>query len=94
MLLNHVNSLKEKVNLLLNKLDELEAAHDSLKAKNEYLINANKELETKIKIIQAKEKQLKLITAISEDDTDKKYFKNKIDYLIKEIDYCIDRISI
>jgi len=65
-----------------------------LKAKNEYLINANKELETKIKIIQAKEKQLKLITAITEDDTDKKYFKNKIDYLIKEIDYCIDRISI
>ncbi|MBC8397013.1 MAG: hypothetical protein H8E16_07940, partial [Flavobacteriales bacterium] len=71
MLLNHVNSLKEKVNLLLNKLDELEVAHDSLKAKNEYLINANKDLETKIKIIQAKEKQLKLITAITEDDTDK-----------------------
>ena len=94
MLLNHVNSLKEKVNLLLNKLDELEVAHDSLKAKSEYLINANKELETKIKIIQAKEKQLKLITAITEDDTDKQYFKNKIDYLIKEIDYCIDRISI
>ena len=65
-----------------------------MKAKNEYLINANKDLETKIKIIQAKEKQLKLITAITEDDTDKQYFKNKIDYLIKEIDYCIDRISI
>ena len=32
MLLNHVNSLKEKVNILLNKLDELEVAHDSLKA--------------------------------------------------------------
>lgn len=94
MLLNHVNSLKEKVNLLLNKLDELEVAHDSLKAKNEYLINANKDLETKLKIIQAKEKQLKLISAITEDDTDKQYFKNKIDYLIKEIDYCIDRISI
>ena len=94
MLLNHVNSLKEKVNFLLNKLDELEVAHDSLKAKNEYLINANKDLETKLKIIQAKEKQLKLITAITEDDTDKQYFKNKIDYLIKEIDYCIDRISI
>jgi hypothetical protein len=54
----------------------------------------NKELENKIKIIQAKEKQLKLVTAITEDSTDKQYFKNKIDYLIKEIDYCIDRISI
>ena len=48
MLLNHVNSLKEKVNLLLNKLDELEAVHDSLKTKNDYLINLNKELENKI----------------------------------------------
>ena len=94
MLLNHVKSLKEKVNLLINKLDELEAVHDSLKTKNDYLINLNKELENKIKIIQAKEKQLKLVTAITEDNTDKQYFKNKIDYLIKEIDYCIDRISI
>ena len=94
MLLNHVKSLKEKVNLLINKLDELEAVHDSLKTKNDYLINLNKELENKIKIIQTKEKQLKLVTAISDDSTDKQYFKNKIDYLIKEIDYCIDKISI
>ena len=48
MLLNHANSLKEKVNLLLNKLDELESVHDSLKTKNDYLINLNKELENKI----------------------------------------------
>ena len=72
----------------------LRSVHDSLKTKNDYLINLNKELENKIKIIQAKEKQLKLVTAITEDSTDKQYFKNKIDYLIKEIDYCIDRISI
>ena len=94
MLLNHVNSLKEKVVLLLNRLNELEVNHDTLKAKNDYLINVNKDLETKIKIIQAKEKQLKLVTAITEENTDKQYFKNKIDYLIKAIDYCIDRISI
>ena len=66
MLLNHVNSLKEKVVLLLNRLNELEVNHDTLKAKNDYLINVNKDLETKIKIIQAKEKQLKLVTAITE----------------------------
>ena len=68
--------------------------NDSLKTKNDYLINVNKDLEAKIKVIQAKEKQLKLVSAITEDNTDKQYFKNKIDYLIKEIDYCIDRISI
>ena len=94
MLLNHVNSLKEKIDLLLNKVDELKVINDSLKTKNDYLINVNKDLEAKIKVIQAKEKQLKLVSAITEDNTDKLYFKNKIDYLIKEIDYCIDRISI
>ena len=87
-------SLKEKIDLLLNKVDELKVINDSLKTKNDYLINVNKDLEAKIKVIQAKEKQLKLVSAITEDNTDKQYFKNKIDYLIKEIDYCIDRISI
>ena len=66
----------------------------SLESKNENLIKINKDLETKIKIIQAKEKQLKIVSAINDDDSDKQYFKNKIDYLIKEIDYCIERISI
>ena len=68
--------------------------NDSLVLNNEYLKKINNELETKIKIIQAKEKQLKIVSALSEDNTDKQYFKNKIDYLVKEIDYCIDRISI
>ena len=68
--------------------------NESLESKNDYLVKVNKDLETKIKSIQAKEKQLKIVSAINEDDSDKQYFKNKIDYLIKEIDYCIDRISI
>ena len=68
--------------------------NESLESKNEYLIKVNKDLEAKIKIMQLKEKQLKIVSAITEDDSDKQYFKNKIDYLIKEIDYCIDRISI
>ena len=68
--------------------------NDSLILNNEHLKKINNELETKIKIIQAKEKQLKIVSALTENDTDKQYFKNKIDYLVKEIDYCIDRISI
>ena len=58
------------------------------------LSEPNKDLENKIKLIQAKEKQLKLVSAISDDSDNKQYFKNKIDYLIQEIDYCIDRISV
>ena len=92
--MDYLKTLQEKISFLLKKLDETKVLNKSLESKNEYLIKVNKDLETKIKIIQAKEKQLKIVSAINEDDSDKQYFKNKIDYLIKEIDYCIDRISI
>ena len=92
--MDYLKILQEKISLLLNKLDETKVLNKSLESKNENLIKINKDLETKIKIIQAKEKQLKIVSAINEDESDKQYFKNKIDYLIKEIDYCIERISI
>ena len=72
MLLNHINSLQEKT----NKLDELKAINESLASKNDYLVKVNKDLETKIKVIQAQEKQLKLVTALTEENSDKQYFKN------------------
>mgnify|MGYP001220868060 FL=1 len=92
--MDYLKILQEKISLLLNKLDETKVLNKSLESKNENLIKINKDLETKIKIIQAKEKQLKISSAVNDDDSDKQYFKNKIDYLIKEIDYCIERISI
>ena len=92
--MDYLKILQEKITLLLNKLDETIVLNKSLESKNENLIKINKDLETKIKIIQAKEKQLKIVSAINDDDSDKQYFKNKIDYLIKEIDYCIERISL
>ena len=92
--MDYLKILQEKISLLLNKLDETKVLNKSLESKNENLIKINKNLETKIKIIQAKEKQLKIVSAVNDDDSDKQYFKNKIDYLIKEIDYCIERISI
>lgn len=92
--MDYLKTLQEKISLLLNKFDKTKLLNESLESKNEYLIKVNKDLEAKIKIMQLKEKQLKIVSAITEDDSDKQYFKNKIDYLIKEIDYCIDRISI
>ncbi len=92
--MDHLKNLQEKISLLLIKLEETKLLNESLESKNEYLIKVNKDLESKIKAIQAKERQLKIVSAISNDDSDKQYFKNKIDYLIQEIDYCIERISI
>ena len=92
--MDHLKNLQEKISLLLNKLEETKLLNESLESKNEYLRKVNKDLESKIKVIQAKERQLKIVSAINKDDSDKQYFKNKIDYLIQEIDYCIERISI
>ena len=92
--MDYLKILQEKISLLLNKLDETKVINKSLESKNENLIKINKDLETKIRVIQAKEKQLKIVSALNDDDSDKQYFKNKIDYLIREIDYCIERISI
>tara|TARA_B100001057_G_scaffold44536_1_gene39762 strand:+ start:5496 stop:5774 length:279 start_codon:yes stop_codon:yes gene_type:complete len=92
--LDYLKTLQEKISFLLNKLDETKLLNESLESKNEYLIKINKDLDTKVKVIQAKEKQLKIVSAINDEDSDKQYFKNKIDYLIKEIDYCIERISV
>ncbi len=92
--MDYLKTLQEKISFLLNKLDETKVLNESLKSKNEYLIKINKDLDTKIKVIQAREKQLKIVSAINDEDSDKQYFKNKIDYLIKEIDYCIERISV
>ena len=82
--MDYLKILQEKISLLLNKLDETKVLNKSLESKNENLIKINKDLETKIKIIQAKEKQLKIVSAINNDDSDKQYFKNKIDYLIRK----------
>ena len=75
--MDYLKILQEKISLLLNKLDETKVLNKSLESKNENLIKINKDLETKIKIIQAKEKQLKIVSAINDDDSDKQYFKNK-----------------
>ena len=76
--MDYLKILQEKISLLLNKLDETKVLNKSLESKNENLIKINKDLETKIKIIQAKEKQLKIVSAINDDDSDKQYFKIKL----------------
>ena len=93
-MINNLNSLKEKIDTLLSKYNEQKKINQDLETKIEYLIKSTQDLEKKIKVIQAKEKQLKLVSALSDDSENKQYFKNKIDYLIQEIDYCIERISV
>jgi len=94
MLNNHILLLENKIEELLNKYNELKRINASIESNYEVLLKKNKDLENRLKALREKEKQLKIIDAISDESENKQYFKNKIDYLIQEIDYCIDRINI
>ena len=76
MMINNLNSLKEKIETLLFKYNEQKKINQDLETKIEYLIKSNQDLEKKIKVIQAKEKQLKLISALPNESENKQYFKN------------------
>lgn len=94
MLNNHIFLLESKIEELLNKYNELKRINASIESNYEVLLKKNKDLENRLKTLREKEKQLKIIDAISDESENKQYFKNKIDYLIQEIDYCIERINI
>ena len=94
MLNNQILLLENKIEELLNKYNELKRINASTESNYEVLLKKNKDLENRLKTLREKEKQLKIIDAISDESENKQYFKNKIDYLIQEIDYCIERINI
>ena len=94
MLNNQILLLENKIEELLNKYNELKRINASTESNYEVLLKKNKDLENRLKALREKEKQLKIIDAISDESENKQYFKNKIDYLIQEIDYCIERINI
>lgn len=88
-----VDSLENKVNKLLLKLEHLKVANLML----------NEELETSRKQISAQQKQikeceerfktLKVANAILGSNDNKRETKLKINALIRDIDYCISQIS-
>jgi len=94
MLQNHILLLEDKIEELLNKYNELKIINTSIESNYEVLLKKNKDLENRFKALKEKEKQLKIIDAINDESENKQYFKNKIDYLIQEIDYCINRINL
>lgn len=94
MLQNHILLLEDKIEKLLNKYNELKIINTSIESNYEVLLKKNKDLENRFKALKEKEKQLKIIDAINDESENKQYFKNKIDYLIQEIDYCINRINL
>ncbi len=90
---NVVDSLENKILILLQKLDDVSKENEKLSAE----INlANKEyhkLQQEVANWEEKYQSLKLANSMLGSNQDKTEAKLKINTLIREIDYCISQLS-
>lgn len=93
-MIDKIDKLKLKLDLLFEKINNLENKNKSLLKKTNTLSQLNIDLDVKAKEIEDDKKNLKLKSALVGEGNDKQFLKNKIDYMIKEIDDCINDITI
>ena len=93
-MIDKIDKLKLKLDLLFEKINNLENKNKSLLKKTNTLSQLNIDLDVKAKEIKDDKKNLKLKSALVGEGNDKQFLKNKIDYMIKEIDDCINDITI
>ena len=90
---NEFQSLKRKINLLLNQFANEKQKIEQLKIENQQL---NNQLEAKTEQIQNFQNQIKISKiagSIGTDNEDVSKLKDKIDDYVNEIDYCIAQLS-
>ena len=93
-MIDKIDKLKLKLDLLFEKINNLENKNKSLLKKTNTLSQLNIDLDVKAKEIEYDKKNLKLKSALVGEGNDKQFLKNKIDYMIKEIDDCINDITV
>jgi DNA repair exonuclease SbcCD ATPase subunit len=93
-MIDKIDKLKLKLDLLFKKINNLENENKRLLKKTNTLSQLNIDLDVKAKEIEDDKKNLKLKSALVGEGNDKQFLKNKIDYMIKEIDDCINDITI
>lgn len=93
-MIDKIDKLKLKLDLLFEKINNLENKNKSLLKKTNTLSQLNIDLDVKAKEIEYDKKNLKLKSALVGEGNDKQFLKNKIDYMIKEIDDCINNITV
>ena len=93
-MIDKIDKLKLKLDLLFEKINNLENKNKSLLKKTNTLSQLNIDLGVKAKETEEDKKNIKLKSALIGDGNDKQFLKNKIDYMIKEIDDCINDITI
>lgn len=93
-MIDKIDKLKLKLDLLFKKINNLENENKRLLNKTNTLSQLNIDLDVKAKEIEYDKKNLKLKSALVGEGNDKQFLKNKIDYMIKEIDDCINNITV
>ncbi len=86
-------NLESKVIELLNKLKENHLEMRTLKEQNVLLSDQKTTLETELKELKEENKALKIANNLLGSNEGKTQTKAKINSLIKEVDYCISRIT-
>jgi len=85
--------LESKVIELLNKLKENHLEMRTLKEQNVLLSDQKSIVETELKALKEENKALKIANNLLGSNEGKTQTKAKINSLIKEVDYCISRIT-
>ena len=93
MKINHndiVNSLSEKINLIISLYEQVKIEKQDLQVKNNVLKEDIKEKEREIYALKEQYKILKVAKSLSGADSgDNSDVKNKIGALVRDIDKCI-----
>ena len=76
------------------EMDKSKNENKGLLKKTNILSQLNIDLDVKAKEINDDKENMKLKSALVGEGNDKQFLKNKIDYMIKEIDDCINDITI
>ena len=93
-MIGKIDELKQKLELLFKKISRLEDENKKLLKKTNTLSQLNIDLDVKAKEIEGQKKNIMLKNAFNGEEHDKQFIKNKIDYMIKEIDDCVNDLNI
>ncbi|CAM3898647.1 hypothetical protein B0A58_09885 [Flavobacterium branchiophilum NBRC 15030 = ATCC 35035] len=92
-ILNVVESIELKLNMLMSKLHDLEQSNMDLQQQlNVYKLSLNQK-EQEITTLRAKNDTLRMANSLLGSNENKKDTKLKINSLIRDIDYCIAQLS-
>ena len=88
-----MDTLSEKFDSILDKINRLAERYISAKEKNQKLENENVEIKERLKNLEKEIKMLRLAKSISAAEKNPEETKKKINEFIREIDKCIGMLN-